>query len=376
MKAEELQAKINIGYPPTHKFIVAQDNNLIPTGVLGERVKIIACAFPEFFSGERLFDIGCNKGYFSHANADRFDRIVAIDWDPDLIDICEHLHRIDRPKLVCYPAFLPAMFRDFAWSTRFDRVFIGNGPHHLYREIRGHEWTAKVAALCSDLLLTEGAHTRECRDIAKEPDVYGPDFDRLDDELGRYFTMVKRVPAVRYTPDRFVTLWKRKQMALDQSQNLFRKKYRHDGYVDNNEVTIGIAATSPISNGLLGFTQDGWLEAFDGSDPYRYFENERELFQLHCEHEIYLARLGYIDIDPATINFWKPSNVYFDKSGVVPICDLPNPQPQPAYILLLRQSYKDPTVLHAVEAAKIKEAFWSRSPTQLEEAFKCAISLL
>ena len=63
----------------------------------------------------------------------------------------------------------------------------------------------------------------------------------------------------------------------------------------------------------------GWLEEFRNDEIYHYKENQAELFRLICNHNIFLAKLGYFDSDCATINFFKKDSKLFDKNLVMPI---------------------------------------------------------
>ena len=345
-----IQDEINNEYPPTHTFII---KDLVPTIILKERINLINRYFPGFFKGERFLDIGCSFGFFSLSNSSNFKKIIGIDINQKSIKICNLL------KIKENINFFPVSFRNFIIDKQFDKIFLGNGPHHLFKEINGHEWIIKLAALSSNEVLIEGPINTECLDIKDFP----KEFNNFMNQMDKYFKLIKMYPSVSYTPNRFLMLWKKKEVKLKPRN--FKKYYKNDIYTTNDRVTLFIASSSPVSNGLTGFFGNGWLEEFSNSDIYKYNENEKELFKLHCDNEIYLAKLGYWDMDSATINFFKENNKLFDKSAIIPISiiDL-------KYILgyqkLLRQSYK---TIPLIVQTKIETALFSKDPNKIMEAF-------
>jgi hypothetical protein len=368
----ELQDKINKLYPPTHTFEIGPPPKA--TGVLAQRMAIIERHFPEFLQGVRLLDIGCSKGFMSLVMSGNYSDIVGIDPDADAIDTCTKLAHVmyggDYAKIL----FHNMTFRDFSDTHPFDRIFIGNGPHHLYREVGGHEWIGKLAALSSDLVITEGPLDRSCPDLAADPDTYTASYDSFVPSMKKYFKLVSKVPSVAYSPQRYVCLWQRRPMIPPKTRT-FEKRLRHDVYTDNNKVDIFVASTSPVSNGLAAFTENGWLENFDADKPIRYFENERVGFGVHCENQIYLATLGYVDVDPATINIFRTSLRCFDKSGVLPILKLEH-RHIGLYFYLLLQSYKNSAIIGPSMVEPILGALTSRSASGIEEVFRWAKSQL
>jgi len=124
---------------------------------------------------------------------------------------------------------------------------------------------------------------------------------------------------------------------LSQFKSPIIKQYRVDKYTNSTPKSVSVCASSPISNRAV-VCEDGWVEERDESEIYFYFENEQELFNLHCRYNSWLADRGYFDFDPATINFFKPSNVYFDKSAVMLISDIEDKHID-CYFILLKQSY-------------------------------------
>jgi len=351
----DLQKKINEMYPPTHTFNI---ENLEPTKILKQRVDLINIYFPNFFKGRRLLDVGCNKGYFSLSNANKFRKIVAIDNDKEYIEICNELKKIKKINNI---KFIHTSFRDFTSDRQFDKIFIGNAHHHIFKEIGGHEWIAKLAAISNGEVLIEGPYNTACSDVKDFP----KSFNDFMGAMSEYFILITIKPTVSYTPGRYFLLWKKRMMSVLKPK-IIEKKFKHDDYTNNNKIDIFIAATSPISNGLLAFTKDGWIEEFYDSPLYKYFENEKELFKLHCIHQIYLSKLGYWDMDSATINYFKKNNKLFDKSAVMPIKKIKKIHID-GYFKLLNQSYK--TINKKIQD-KIKNAIKTKKPEKFEEVYQ------
>jgi len=389
----EAQHYIDVEYPPTMTFNV---DTLEPTKVLKERVDLISQHFPSFFQGNRLLDVGCSKGYFSLSSAHNFREIEAIDSDDSCVALCRMLNAHKNVR------FLHTSFRNYITYKQFDRIFIGNTAHYLFMEIEGWEWICKLAALSCGFVLIEGATSTECKDMKELiPERLQRKFGKFLEVIQRYFYLIDMIPSVSYTPDRYLMLCKRKQpprfeaSALPcikvfkkdlfktyltkyrtHSYSLFMKKivakiikFREPIWRDMNRIRV--AAMSPISNGMIGEIWDqgkmvGWLESYSRRRKYRYFENEKELFKKICIHNIFLSKLGYVDLDSATINFFKGSKLLFDKSSVFPISHLQEKSID-VFAVLLRQSYK---TINEEAVEKIVAAIKTNDPATVEQAFR------
>jgi len=93
------------------------------------------------------------------------------------------------------------------------RIWIGNGPHHLFAECGGWEWLAKLAAYTEPggLVLMEGMFNSKCVDLPSVVDEsLFETYDTFDEEVSKYFFINKRIPSIEYTPGREFILMTRK----------------------------------------------------------------------------------------------------------------------------------------------------------------------
>lgn len=119
-----LQDEIDaVEYPPSHTYKL---RGLVPGEILAKRVAVIEKEFPRFFKEGTLFDVGCNKGFFSLYHK---GEVVGIDPCGECIKLCKKLN----PNIL----FFQAAFLEFGPGAKFDKVFIGNGHHYLFIEAGG-----------------------------------------------------------------------------------------------------------------------------------------------------------------------------------------------------------------------------------------------
>lgn len=348
------QKLVDTLYPPTMTFDIS---TLTPTKELKERVDKLP---HDFFRGERLLDIGCAKGWFSVAYGRNFKEVVALEPDDDLRGIAMWLAGLHKSKITFYKDG----FRDFLHDKQFDNIFMGNVHHHVHKECGNFNWIAKLAALSSNYVLIEGPKDSNCPDLdtvltkrqLKE-------FDNFIPEMKRYFELVSCIPTIKYTPGRYMMLFRKIQFNFMSGMQMVPKKFRKDKYVNNNIITIGIAGNSPISNGVASFVDKGWLETRVAGKPFHYFEHELPLLKKMCAHNAFLASIGHIDIDLATINFMNDSEIYFDKSGVIPIKSI-SIEHINVMELLFNQSYNT-----MVYWPGMREALLTRDSVKIEEGW-------
>lgn len=315
-KLPEIQRLINTTYPGTYTFDLSP---LAPTRVFKRRFGALNTFAPGFFRGKRFLDVGCNTGFFVLYCSDKFLHVTGIDNDyhHKHIEVCEAIQEL-FPEYQSIE-FIFASFRNFTTSELYDRIFIGNGPHHMFREIGGCEWIAKLAAISNGQVLMEGLVD------TKSPELEGfipkelyPKFDMFYSEMDKYFELQQKEPERIYGVGRYLLLYRRKTPTM-KANKIVIKEFTHDEYVDNNQVDIFIASTSPVSNGLLGFTEKGWTEEFVTGGFHPSKANSKEIFRQYCIHNEYLSKLGYIDIDPGTVNFSKSALKACDKGATMPI---------------------------------------------------------
>ncbi len=337
----KLQTLINsLSYPYTHQYNL---KGLKTKGILKIRLAQMRTISSNFFNGNNFLDIGCNKGFFSLLASQRFNQVQSIDVDKKFTDLCQLLKQPNM-KVEC------TSFRDFAPEQEFDKILIGNVHHYLFRECGGWEWVYKLATMSRGLVLIEGPVDMNCQDMANAIPKNLQErftFESFMTVMNRFFSLQCKIDSV--LPGRYVMLFERKPDEFDQviqfnelpvskvlkddknsivfltkrnGREMIAKVIKNPG--NDLRIRINIARLSPISNGAIGSIYHkkrfiGWLEEFRNDEIYHYKENQAELFRLICNHNIFLAKLGYFDSDCATINFFKKDSKLFDKSLVMPI---------------------------------------------------------
>lgn len=215
-------------YPPTHEYRVERKAGggfaFVPTGVLAERVEIIDRVFPAFFATDRdarFLDVGCNKGFFAFHGSQHFGEAVGIDHDDECYRLCQKISQVVSQS-AGFPNwwFAPWSFdasakSDVRHGRKWNRVWIGNGPHYLYRDAGGWEWCGQLAAIVDSggLVLMEGPISMQCGDMAG---FLTPELEStfawvpFSNAMYRGFKFVASVPSPSYTPDRILHLWERR----------------------------------------------------------------------------------------------------------------------------------------------------------------------
>ena len=193
-----LQARVDaLAYPPTHSYKI---DGMVPTGDLADRVAVIEREFPDFFRG-RLLDVGCNKGFFSLYHR---GPVVGIDTNAECVSLCR--------QLAPHAQFFEGRFGDHEFSAPFDRVFVGNGPHHLFVAANGWGWIDALAKVSCGQVLLEGPVDMTGVDAQRcIPADLSSVFNRIERDLAlaRHFWVVREVPSPLV--DRFFTLLLRKR---------------------------------------------------------------------------------------------------------------------------------------------------------------------
>jgi hypothetical protein len=255
--------------------------------------------------------------------------------------------------------FQHTTFRDFNPPFLFDKIMIGNAHHHLYNDIGGGEWIAKLSAMTKEggYVLVEGPIDSSCPDLK---DWYHWDeddrkkFDRFLSDMERYhFTLIREEPTVDYTPGRSVRLFRKEApYFVKQFSNNDGNVYKGPDFYEMDMIRVELGSYAPFSNPIAGWYYRlskvlGWGEKkITKLEKIPYFKDEIRCFKAHCIRNAFLAKNGYMDIDGATINFGYDDGKFinFDKGAVLPINRL---EPEKhfdlnggIYFVLLYQSYR------------------------------------
>ncbi len=346
---KKLQLELDqINCSPTHVYSLSPFK---PKGLLKERIAIIKSIAPCFFKGKRFLDIGCSKGYFSLLASQNFHEIVSIDTNNQSVKFCQKIQPINM-------RVYKVGFRDFIAEDEFDKIFIGNTLHHVFKEANGWDCIYKLAALSSGEVLIEGSIDVCCQDVKNIiPKKLHQEFtfEKFMKIMEKFFILKKKILKVPYSPNKFLMYFQRKSDLFQKNsisiEEIPKGKLLRDN--ENSQVnlvklpqfnkpvvikilknipkylkmSIAISRFSPVSNDILGsvYKRDkfvGWVEPYTPGGTYNYREKEEFLFIKICEHEIFLSRLGYFDTDCAAINFFRASNKIFDKGAIMPISNI------------------------------------------------------
>lgn len=210
----------DIEYPPTHTYRI---DTLHPGPVLAERLAIIERLCPDLFDGNSFLDVGANKGYFSLRACEKAKTVIAIEPDPDCAAL---LRKISPHNMRVFEGSFGA-FRD---PMMFDRIFIGNGPHYLFRESCGWDWVRRLAALSNGKVVLEGPKDMACEDMTRcIPDDLRPLFtwEYFWGAADGLFTIAAQEPSISHTPDRYVTVLHRVEDPVQQPGKVVTEYLQH-----------------------------------------------------------------------------------------------------------------------------------------------------
>ena len=325
----------SIEYPPTHEYDL---ETLTPKGVLAKRMKL----YPQsFFKGDSFLDIGCNKGFFSLLAKQGCRKVKGIDYDPKCIDLCKKLG-LDVEL---------GTFRDYNPTEKFDRIFMGNIMHYMYRECEGWEFIIKLAAISSGEVLIEaptGMNCKAMKPVFEKRLRANFNEDEFMKHMNKFFTLISKANSPNN--NRYIMHFRRKvqlpmvihsMSEFDGAKKIKETKestcYRHGNLIykiqknrsTEDEIGYFIASHSPVSNGVYtwmyhykdGFI--GWVERYSEKKSLGHYDKQEEVFKKLCEHNVYLAKLGYTEMDMGTSNFMEDLTMV-DKGGVWHIKDIQN----------------------------------------------------
>jgi len=391
----KLQSMIDsLSYPSTHDYNV---KDLKPKGELKIRLAHMKTVAPNFFEGNNFLDIGFNKGFFSLLASQNFLKVHSIEADKKYTELGQLLAQPNMKVEF-------TSFRNFVPNKEFDKILLGNVHHYLFKECGGWEWIYKLAAISCGEVLIEGPVDINCKDmkklIPKNLQEYFT-FEKFLEVMNHFFNLESKIKS--NTPGSYILFFKRKSDGVDKpyqfSELPVSKVFKDGKYsitflteingkkmvakvdknpVDNLRIQINIARLSPISNGAIGSIYHqkkfvGWLEEFRNDEIYHYKENQIALFKLMCEHNIFLAKLGFFDREWATINFFKKDSKLFDKGAVRPITTIDdiffNKLPgyeKAAYFVYLDYSFD---IINEKMQKQIYEALKSKDSKIIETTF-------
>ncbi len=324
------QAEIDkLDYPPTHQYNLER---LEPLGALKKRMRLIPY---QIFNGKRFLDIGCNKGFFSLVAKQGCEIVEAIDNNRDYVNLCKKLGI--NVQL--------STFREFNPDKKYDRIMMGNVMHYMYRECGDWSFIIKLAAISSGLVLIEAPTGMNCK-LMKDaiPKHLRKNFnnDMFMESMNRFFTL----KSISNSPSqgRYIMLFERIQeptvafaihdgisiIKQDKESTVYKSKDNiikiQNNHTEKDEIRIFIASHSPISNGIKSLVYNygnyqGWTEEISDQIKLKPYTNQEQVFQKLCIHNVYLAKLGYTEVDMSVSNFW-PDMVFYDKGGIRHVTDV------------------------------------------------------
>ncbi len=326
MSQEEID---KLDYPPTHQYNLER---LEPLGALKKRMRLISS---QIFHGERFLDIGCNKGFFSLVAKQGCKIVEAIDNNRDYVNLCKKL-KIDVQL---------STFREYNPDKKYDRIMMGNVMHYMYRECGDWSFIIKLAAISNGLVLIEAPTGMDCK-LMKDaiPKHLRKNFNNESfmETMNKFFTL----KSISNSPSqgRYIMLFERinlptvafaihdgiKIIKQDGESTVYKSKDNiikiQNNHTEKDEIRIFIASHSPISNGIKSLVYNygnyqGWTEEISDQIKLKPYTNQEECFQKLCIHNIYLAKLGYTEVDMSVSNFWPDLQMY-DKGGIRHVTDV------------------------------------------------------
>jgi len=393
---KQIQETIDsLSYPPTHEYSIVP---LKPRGVCKIRLEQFKSLSPKFFSGKAFLDIGCNKGFFSLYAAKFFDVVESFDVDKSFVD----LYKLFKQSNMTVHH---TSFRNYIPTQKFDKILLGNVSHYIFKECEGHDWIYKLAAISTGEVIIETGVDMNCKNMEKVipyslRDEYT--FEKFMNIMSKFFTLKKIIPSL--SSNRKIMLFERIPDSFNNKKQFKDLKISNIIKNDNNsttcilddgliakiykrsidEIKICIACMSPFTNGLVGVIYNGekfvgWLETFGGK-WYERFDNQKQVLITYCKHEIFLAKLGYIEADWSSCNVFETTNKIFDKGGMISIGDMHesiyekhNQKPKGLFFIHYQQNF---SLLNINELNLIYMALKSKDSVKIEKIFKTILDRL
>jgi len=344
MEMEELQKKLEeMKYPPTQVYNI---KNLVPDDFLKKRISIINKIAPEFFEGNSFLDIGMNKGFFTFHASNPTNHCTGIEPELKYFELCKEIKNHLGSNNVLLQN---CSFQHFCPSRLYDRAFIGNVMHYLYRgrlaeKKNGWTWVNKLAASMSSggILIIEspldGKENPDIKYLADDPEytresfikVFSQFFDVLDivnsPSKFRYIIKLKRKDNPLHKIYHYENLKNVKSLDPRTDRETFLTsegdvcKILHT--VPSYHFLIQTAAVSylPTRANLKGIVlKDGVIKGIIQEDlgEQTKFKDINQCWCLYEKDQKLLLRLGCLDVD------WGVVNIISDKIvDVGSICPL------------------------------------------------------
>jgi SAM-dependent methyltransferase len=375
-----------------------QLEGLIPTRSLLVREKAFDEVAPDFFTtGKRLLDVGCAKGYFSLLFTNNRETVSAtgIDYNPEAIKLCDNLRDPINQQLV----FVNVSFRDLPLiDTYYDRIFIGNGPHYMFMGSGGNwDWIDKLAVLSTDLVLMEGG------------------FNFEDPQMKEYFDILKKVPSP--VTGRYIVLLKKKQnlptfkevqlydlpidhafrLGWKEHSTLFLTRLEIDSDPEDASTmyqtvfakiypigcrpqALQLASLSKHCSSIkaiikFGDQYAGCCEVYYNHPEWGQAADLIDVVRISCEHQIFLAKQGHIDIDIARGNVLArrgSGEIIVDKNQIYPTKPLDE-----RHAKLWQETLQNPELgLDIQVGLDVTEAILSCDSVKIEQVFRKVLNLI
>ena len=199
-----LQTKLNdLKYPPTQIYEL---EGLKPDEFLKKRLDGIDKLAPEFFKGNDFLDIGIGKGFFTFYASKKFKQCTGIEPELKSFNLCKEIKDHLGLKNVLLQN---CSFQHFCPAKLYDRVFIGNCMHYLYKgrlakKKEGWTWVNKIASLMvsGGILIIEapldGKENSDIKYLADDPEYTKEYFTKIFSQFFDILEIVNSPSKYRY----------------------------------------------------------------------------------------------------------------------------------------------------------------------------------
>ena len=176
----------NVTYPQNLYYNV---DTLEPKGLLVNRCNVFKKYCPQLFEKQKSFlDIGCATGYFLFHHAKNNTRVVGIEPDKKLFNICSliDIYKDENTNL----ELLNIRFKNYVLKEKFDLIFLGNCFHYLYED-EGWNILKKLSKIRNGQIIIEapleGSHLVEIHGWNENEKSKDYTRDRFIEEASKFF---------------------------------------------------------------------------------------------------------------------------------------------------------------------------------------------